>query len=384
MSHSSPDVKELIELGESIVQRARSAGADVAEASVQSGSHLSVKSRLKEPELVEEAGSRALGLRVMLGQRVAATYTSDLSDAGQQLLIEDALELAKLSEPDEFAGPPEASLLSKPSDWVDLDTFDDSVSGISADEALERALVGERAAFDLDPRITNSEGASFSRARGVSALVTSGGFAGGDVGTYASVVVTPVADDEDGKKRRGYHWSAARHYSALESSADVGTIAADLDDGSTTFVGVTGHDFAVLQQLSQHLVGQRVGALAHPPRMANGRTQLGAVFFGDEQLVTLDHQCETRALVGGVQHSGVDLDYATIEAFEDPARHSRRMADGNASRTHYRKGLRDDIAFGQFTAPDGAAIPERAVRRVHRRVVERDNRIERADERRVG
>ncbi|UCH29431.1 MAG: TldD/PmbA family protein, partial [Myxococcales bacterium] len=110
--------------------------------------------------------------------------------------------------------------------WRDLETFDDAVGGITADEALERSLTGERAAFDFDSRITNSEGASFTRVRGVSALVTSGGFAGSDLGTYASVVVTPVADDEDGKKRRGYHWSASRHYGDLESSQAVGEEAA--------------------------------------------------------------------------------------------------------------------------------------------------------------
>jgi PmbA protein len=142
------------------------------------------------------------------------------------VLIEDALELAKLSEPDEFAGPPDPSELSIPSQWEQLDTFDDAVSRISAEEAMQRALEGERAAFDFDARITNSEGASFTRARGVSALVTSSGFAGHDVGTYASIVVTPVADDEGGKKRRGYHWSASRHYAELESSQSVGQEAA--------------------------------------------------------------------------------------------------------------------------------------------------------------
>ena len=226
MSAADKDANELVALGQSVVERARAAGADVAEASVHSGSHLSVKVRMREPELVEEAGSRALGLRVMLGKRVASTYTSDLSEAGQTLLIEDALELAKLSEPDEFAGPPDPSQLSSRSEWPDLDTFDDAVSDISADEAMQRALDGEKAAFDFDARITNSEGASFTRARGVSALVTSGGFSGSDVGTYASIVVTPVADDEGGKKRRGYHWSASRHYSELESSQAVGEEAA--------------------------------------------------------------------------------------------------------------------------------------------------------------
>ena len=226
MSKVEEDANALVDLGRSVVERAIAAGADVAEAGAHSGSHLSVKVRMREPELVEEAGSRALGLRVMVGQRVASTYTSDLSEVGQKTLIEDALELARLSESDEFAGPPDPSELSSRSQWEDLDTFDESVSRISADEALDRALRGERAAFDFDPRITNSEGASFTRARGVSALVTSGGFAGSDCGTYASIVVNPVADDEGGKKRSGYHWSASRHYADLENSQAVGEEAA--------------------------------------------------------------------------------------------------------------------------------------------------------------
>ncbi len=226
MSGEETGTSELVELGRRIVERAREAGADVAETSVQSGSHLSTKVRMGEPELVEEAGSRALGLRVMIGQRVASTFTSDLSAAGQQRLVEDALELARLSEPDEFAGPPDSSELSDASQWVRLDTFDEAVDALSAEAALTHALQAEQAAFDTDPRITNSEGSSFTRASGYSALVTSGGFVGDNRGTYASLVVNPVADDEGGKKRSGYYWSAARHHRRLESSVSVGREAA--------------------------------------------------------------------------------------------------------------------------------------------------------------
>ncbi|MGB8222707.1 MAG: TldD/PmbA family protein [Polyangiales bacterium] len=226
MSGAGEYAEALLDLGRSVVERATGAGADVAEAGVHSGSHLSVKVRMGEPELLEEAGSRALGLRVMVGQRVAATYTSDLSETGLRTLIEDAIELARFSEPDEFAGPPDRSELSSASQWQDLDTYDQAVSLISADEALDRARRAERAAFDFDARITNSEGASFTRARGASVLVTSDGFAGSDLGTYASLVVNPVADDEGGKKRSGYYWSASRHYADLDDSQVVGEEAA--------------------------------------------------------------------------------------------------------------------------------------------------------------
>lgn len=220
------DINKLIELGAQVVERAKRAGADVAEAAVSEGAHLSVKVRMGEPELVEEAGSKSLGLRVMRGQQVAVTYTSDLTPSGLTRFIEDALELAKLSQPDSFAGPPDPSLLSKRSQHVDLDLFDPAIHDIDAAQALDMALRAERAALSSDKRLSNSEGATMTRQAGASALVTSGGFSGGTRGTYASLAVHPVADDADGKKRSGYHWSARRYFADLDTPEQVGLEAA--------------------------------------------------------------------------------------------------------------------------------------------------------------
>ncbi len=217
---------ELLQVADEVVTAAKKAGADVAEATVRGGNHLSTKVRLREPELVEEAGSRSLGLRVMLGQQVAVTYTSDFSAAGRARLVEDVIELAKLSQPDPFAGPPDPSLLSTSDQHADLDVYDEAMDALAAEEALARAKEGEDAALGFDPRITNSEGATFTRASGESVLVTSGGFRGTSRGTYASLVVSPVADDADGKKRSGYHWAAKRHLAELEGARGVGEEAA--------------------------------------------------------------------------------------------------------------------------------------------------------------
>jgi PmbA protein len=154
------------------------------------------------------------------------TYTSDFSAAGRARLVEDVIELAKLSQPDPFAGPPDPSLLSKSEQHVDLDVYDPKMDALTAAEALARAKDGEDAALNYDPRITNSEGATFTRASGESVLVTSGGFRGTTRGTYASLVVSPVADDADGKKRSGYHWAAKRHLAELEEARGVGEEAA--------------------------------------------------------------------------------------------------------------------------------------------------------------
>lgn len=218
--------KQLQSVAEEAIARALRGGATVAEASAREGSHLSAKVRMRAPELVEEAGSRSLGLRVMIGRKVAVSHTSDLSAAGVERLVEDALELARLSQEDPFAGPPDPSLLSREADHADLASYDPTVDSVDGAEAIRRAIAGESAAFDADPRITNSEGATFSRATGASVLVTSGGFRGTTRGSYVSVVVSPVADDDGGKKRSGYHWAARRHLADLEDAADVGREAA--------------------------------------------------------------------------------------------------------------------------------------------------------------
>lgn len=223
---SGYDLDGLIALAESVVRKARVAGADIAESAVTEGRHLSAKVRLGQPELLEEAGSRSLGLRVQRGQQVAVTYTSDTTKAGLERLVQDAIELADLSQPDPFAGPPDPSLLSKTAQHQDLDLFDESIDAIDGARALDMATRAEKAALGSDPRLTNSEGASVTRQSGASALCTSGGFAAAQRGTYASIVVNPVADDTDGKKRSGYYWSARRHLSELESPEAVGEEAA--------------------------------------------------------------------------------------------------------------------------------------------------------------
>ncbi|HEX6242114.1 MAG TPA: TldD/PmbA family protein [Polyangiales bacterium] len=222
----SLDLDRMLSQAQDIVRDAQRRGASLAECTVQEGAHLSAKVRLKETELVEEAGSRSIGLRVMLGQKVAVTYSSDFTKAGLSRLVEDAIELAELSQPDPFAGAPDPSLLSKAEEHAQLDLFDPSVDGVDAGEAVRRAREGEQAALDHDPRITNSEGATFTRVSGASALVTSGGFHAANRGTYASIVVSPVADDEGGKKRSGYYWSSRRHLAQLEPADAVGREAA--------------------------------------------------------------------------------------------------------------------------------------------------------------
>jgi PmbA protein len=222
-------IKELTDAAQLTVELAKKAGADHAEVIVRDGSELTAKVRLGNPELVQEAGSRALGLRVLVGARRAVTYTSDLRRDALEALCAESVELAKLAEPDEYALPPDPALLAK-GPLPELDLYDPAVAEVDAAWALREAINGEAAARRHDKRVTNSEGATWSRVLGATAFATSGGFVGGYRGSYASFVVEPLCDDEtdpaNPKKRNGYWWTASRFLSQLEAAEAVGIEAA--------------------------------------------------------------------------------------------------------------------------------------------------------------
>ena len=217
-------VKELRDLAERAVALAKKHGADDAEVVVRDGAELTAKVRLGEPELVQEAGSRALGLRVFKDRRAAVTHTSDMRAGPLDAFVAETVALAEVSEPDEFNRLPEVELLAK--EVPDLDLYDESCLSIDAAEALARAKRGERAALDHDARVTNSDGATWSRVVGAVAFANSAGFVNGYRASSSSFYVEPVCDDEGGKKRNGYWWTAGRFLDMLEEPEAVGREAA--------------------------------------------------------------------------------------------------------------------------------------------------------------
>jgi PmbA protein len=217
-------VEDLKDLALTVVELARKHGADDAEVLVRDGAELTAKVRLGEPELVQEAGSRALGLRIFKDRRRAVTYSSDMRPHALDGFVAETVALAALSEPDELNTLPSADELA--TEVPDLDLYDERTLSIDAAEALRRCQRGERAALDHDPRVTNSEGASWSRNVGAVAFASSGGFVGGYRGSYSSFYVEPICDDEGGKKRNGYWWTASRFLDALEDPEAVGVEAA--------------------------------------------------------------------------------------------------------------------------------------------------------------
>src|SRR5262249_41587911 len=215
----------LRELASDVVERARKSGATAAEAVIREGTEFSTVVRVGQVETLKESGSRAIGLRVFLGKRSASTYSSDLTEDGIQRLISGALELARVTSEDPYAGIPEPAQLGSLSG--DLKLYYDDVFSLPPEERIEYARRTERAALDADPRMKNSDGGSFDAAVGHKVLANSHGFVGEFRRSYCSVSAAPIAQDPSGAMQRDYWYSMARTMSKLESPEAVGKIAAE-------------------------------------------------------------------------------------------------------------------------------------------------------------
>jgi PmbA protein len=211
------------ELASQVVRLALDRGASDAECTLSEGEEFSAGVRMRSLETLKDAGSRGAGLRILLGKHVGSSYTSDLSSEGVRKLVDSALEIAAISTEDPYAGLPDPSELgSLPGD---LKLYSDDIGRIDTSQRIDHALQAEDAALSADPRITNSEGASFDAYAGERVFANSRGFLGSYRVSSCSLSTTPVAREGESMER-DYWYSHARCYAKLENPVAIGRKAA--------------------------------------------------------------------------------------------------------------------------------------------------------------
>jgi PmbA protein len=216
---------DLKEIAQEIVGRAMQSGATAAECVVREGDEFSTLVRLGQVETLKESGSKSIGVRVFFGQRAASTYSSDFSKEGLDRMLSSALELAKITSEDPFAGIPPADQLGQLSG--DFDLYHEDVYSLLGADRIDYARRTEKAALEFDPRIKNSEGGSFDAATGRKVLANSHGFVGEYRRSYCSTAAVPIAQNDDGSMQRDYWFSVARTLKKLDAPEKVGRIAAE-------------------------------------------------------------------------------------------------------------------------------------------------------------
>ena len=214
----------MIEVAADVVSRALAGGATGAECLFTEGEEFSANVRLGEVESIKEAGSQGFGLRVLIGRRSGSAYTSDLSPAGLERLVESAVSLARITSEDPHAGLPEPDEMGSAAG--DLGLYHEDVRSLAADDKIALARRCEQAALQTDPRVSNSEGGSFDSVWGRRVFASSRGFQGEYRRSYCSISAVPVAEAGD-EKQRDWWFSISRSLAGLEPAEEVGRRAAE-------------------------------------------------------------------------------------------------------------------------------------------------------------
>ena len=208
-----------LDLLSALLDRAKSAGADTAEAAVSGSTSVSVSRRLGQTEHLERSERRGLELTVFVGKRSATVSTTELAASGFQALADRAVAMAKVVPEDPYGG------LADEAQSVDAAPLQLSDHTEPSVEALTtRAAIAEDAARAV-PGITNSEGAEAGYSRSEFLLVTSAGFAGGYARTGHSVSATALAGEGTGMQR-DYDYHSATFLADLDDPAAIGHSAA--------------------------------------------------------------------------------------------------------------------------------------------------------------
>ena len=202
-----------------LVEAAKRAGADSADAVAVRSRSKGVSVRLGKVESTEASESDDISLRVFVGKRVASISATASSEPAS--LAERAVAMAKVSPEDPYQGLVDEALLSK--GIVDLDVFD--ATELSADQLREAALEAEEAALAVKG-VTNSGGSGASAGMGGMVLATSHGFVGHYAGTRFSRSVSAIAGEGTGMER-DYDFSSRQHFADLDTPAAIGKSAGE-------------------------------------------------------------------------------------------------------------------------------------------------------------
>lgn len=201
----------------SLLDKARAAGAETADALIYRSISHSVSVRLGDVEDIERSESRDLGLRVMMGKKQASVSTTDFSPSALQDLAERAVAMAKLAPEDPYCGLADASQLTQ-GPFEDLELTDDLEP--STEDLKGRAIACEDAARAIKG-VTNSSGAGASFGLGQSWFATSHGFSGTTRGGSHGTSVSVLAGEGTGMER-DYDYDSATHLADLRDPGAIG------------------------------------------------------------------------------------------------------------------------------------------------------------------
>ncbi|OEZ94533.1 metalloprotease PmbA [Duganella phyllosphaerae] len=213
---------QLQQLARDVLGYAKAQGGTDCEVDFSEGSGLSVSVRKNRIETIEQNRDKGMGVTVHIGQRRGNASTSDFSTAALKATVEAAYNIARFTAEDDCGGLPDADLLEmSPPDLQLFYPWDIDTAG-----AVELAKRAEAAAFAVDPRVTNSEGAGVHAQQSHFVSANSRGFMGGYPYSRHTVSMAAIAGRGAGMQRDDWYVSV-RDAARMASPEAIGRYAAE-------------------------------------------------------------------------------------------------------------------------------------------------------------
>ncbi len=247
------------EISQSLLDAARTAGADAADAIVIDGSSVSVEVRGGALEHAERSEGTDLGLRVFLGQRQAIVSSSDSRPETLTAMAERAVAMAREAPEDPFTGLADAEQLASSWDLPALELFDPTPEP-AAENLMRDALEAEAAALAVQGVSKVSDAAAGYGTHRVH-LAATNGFSGGYARSSRSTSCVAISGEGTGMER-DYDGDSRTFQSDLRNPAEIGLTAGER---AVSLIGAqkpaTG-TFPVLfdERISSSLIGHLLAA----------------------------------------------------------------------------------------------------------------------------
>jgi PmbA protein len=250
---------DLSDLTHALLEAAKKAGAEAADALAVSGTALSIEIRKGALEQAERSEGVEIGLRALIGGRQACVSASDTSSATLQALAERAVAMAREAPEDPTAGLADPAQLAPGWDLAALDLSDPAPEPSAA--ALEaQARTIESAALGA-PGITQVEAAAAYSRRSLH-LAATNGFSGGYGRTSTSL--SAVAFTGQGTEmQRDYAGESRVYLSDMPDAAGIGQLAAERALARVGSVKPKTGTFPVLydERVAASLIGHLLSAI---------------------------------------------------------------------------------------------------------------------------
>ncbi len=252
------DQTDLLDRAARLVETAKRAGADGADAVSLRRVSLDIELRLGKVEETTRSERDNFSLRVFVGKRNASVSANSLMPSEE--LVERAIAMARVAPEDPYASLADRDRLA--TDWPDLDLLDETIPTV--EDLTARAQEAENAARAV-AGVTNSGGTSAGWSVEGLVLATSDGFAGSYLRSRHSLTAIAIAGEGQGMER-DYDYAVRNHLADLTPAAELGRTAGEravrrlnpgrVKTGPATIV----FDERVASSLIGHLAGAINGA----------------------------------------------------------------------------------------------------------------------------